>query len=48
MFISFRGLAGDPLEEPYLDELNKALLGSFSEFLFRRKTDDGWEVCIQM
>ena len=48
MFISFRGLAGDPLEEPYLDELNKVLLGSFSEFLFRRKTDDGWEVCIQM
>lgn len=48
MFISFRGLAGDPFENPYLDELNLALLNSFSEFIFRRKADDGWEVCVQM
>lgn len=48
MFISFRGLTKDPFEEPYLDDLNKALLSSFSEFVFSRKTDEGWEVCIQM
>ena len=48
LLISFRGLAGDPFAAPYLDELNLRLLESFSEFLFRRQTEDGWEVCIQM
>ena len=48
LLISFRGLAGDPFAAPYLDELNLRLLDSFSEFLFRRQTEDGWEVCIQM
>ena len=48
MIISFRGIDSDPLEEPYLDELNLALLNNFAEFVLSRKKDDGWEVCIQM
>ena len=48
MIISFRGIDSDPLEEPYLDELNLALLNNYAEFVLSRKKDDGWEVCIQM
>ena len=48
LLISFRGLSGDPLAAPYLDELNLTLLERFSEFILSRRTDDGWEVCIQM
>jgi hypothetical protein len=48
LLISFRGLAGDPLAEPYLDELNLKLLNGFAQFIFSRKKEGGWEVCIQL
>ena len=48
MMIGFRGIDSDPLEEPYLDELNLTLLNNYAEFVLSRKKDDGWEVCIQM
>lgn len=48
LLISFQGLSKDPFAEPYLDELNRTLLNSFSEFIFSRQTDNGWEICIQM
>lgn len=48
LLISFRGLSGDPLEEPYLDELNLKLLNGFAQFIFSRKKEGGWEVCIQL
>ena len=48
LFIRFRGIACDPLSEPYLDELNLTLLDKFTEFIFSSCKEDGWEVCIQM
>ena len=48
LLISLRGLAGDPFAAPYLDELNLRLLESFSTFCFSKRTDDGWQVCIQL
>ena len=48
MMIGFRGIDSDPLEAPYLDELNLALLNNYAEFVLSRKKEDGWEVCIQM
>ena len=48
LLIGFRGIDNDPLAEPYLDELNLALLNNYSEFLLSRRKDDDWEVCIQM
>jgi ABC-type polar amino acid transport system ATPase subunit len=48
LMIGFRGIDSDPLEEPYLDELNLALLNNYAEFVLSRRKDDGWEVCIQM
>ena len=48
MLISFRGLSGDPLAEPYLDNLNLKLLNGFAQFIFSRKKEGGWEVCIQL
>ncbi len=48
LLINFRSLESDPLEEPYLDELNVRLLNNYADYVFSRKTDNGWEVCIQM
>ena len=48
MLISSRGLSGDPLAEPYLDDLNLKLLNGFAQFIFSRKKEGGWEVCIQL
>ena len=48
LLVGFRGLSGDPLAAPYLDELNLGVLNSFSQFILSHPTDDGWEVCIQM
>lgn len=48
LLVGFRGLGGDPLAEPYLDELNLRLLNNFADFVFSRPKDEGWEVCIQM
>ncbi len=48
LFIRFRGIACDPLSEPYLDKLNLTLLDKFTEFIFSSCKEDGWEVCIQM
>lgn len=48
LMIGFRGIASDPLSEPYLDELNLTLLNNFAEFVFSRNKEDGWEICIQM
>ena len=48
MLISFHGMTRDPYAEPYLDDLNRRLLESFSDFIFSWKKEDGWEVCIQM
>ena len=48
LLVSFPDLAGDPFAAPYLDELNLTLLNSFSDFIFRRQTENGWEVCVQM
>ena len=48
LLVGFQGLGGDPLTEPYLDELNLSLLNNFADFIFSRQKDEGWEVCIQM
>ncbi|MBR6259034.1 MAG: amino acid ABC transporter ATP-binding protein [Oscillospiraceae bacterium] len=48
MLISFRGIDSDPLGEPFLDELNLRLLNNYADYVFSRKTETGWEVCIQM
>ena len=46
--ISFRGLGSDPLQEPYLDEINLSLLNHYAAFVFSRPSAAGWDVCIQM
>ena len=48
LILRFPGLAGDPLEEPYLDELNVKLLNNYAEYVFSHPGADGWEVLIQM
>ena len=42
------GVDGDPLEEPYLDELNRCLLENYASYVFSREGEDGWEILIQM
>lgn len=48
LLIKVEGLEGDPLAEPYLDELNLMLLERYASFVLSRKSEDGWEICIQM
>ncbi|MBR4719592.1 MAG: hypothetical protein IKP31_05045 [Lachnospiraceae bacterium] len=48
MLISFHGLSHDPYAEPYLDDLNRRLLESFSDSIFSWKKEGEWEVCVQM
>ena len=48
ILISFRGVGSDPLEAPYLDEMNRSLLDHYASFVFSRSSPTGWEVCIQM
>jgi ABC-type glutathione transport system ATPase component len=48
LILRFDGLSGDPLEQPYLDELNLRLLENSAEFVFSRPVGDSWEVLIQM
>ena len=48
MHLNVSGVGSDPLEQPYLDELNLSILENYSEFLFSKKSDDDWEVVIQM
>lgn len=42
------GLESDPMQEPYLDDLNVRILENYSAFIFSKKVDSGWEICIQM
>ena len=48
MHLNVSGVGSNPLEQPYLDELNLSILENYSEFLFSKKSDDDWEVVIQM
>ena len=48
MHLSISGITGDPLAEPYLDELNLRLLENYAEYVFSSKSENGWEVIIQM
>ena len=48
LLVGFQGLSGDPLEAPYLDELNRRMLEHYARFLFSQPKDGGWEVCIQL
>ncbi len=49
LMISFPELDRDPLEEPFLDDLNRTLLEHYASFVFSRKgSEGGWEVCVQM
>ena len=36
------------MQEPYLDDLNVRILENYSAFIFSKKVDSGWEICIQM
>ncbi len=48
VMISFPGLNSDPLQAPYLDELNLSLLNHYAGYVFSRQTAAGWDVCVQM
>jgi hypothetical protein len=48
MQISVRGISSDPLEEPYMDDLNRKILENYASYMFSRKGDNGWEIIIQM
>ncbi len=48
MILRFPGLAGDPLEKPYLDELNLSILNNYAQFVFSHPAAEGWEVVLQM
>ena len=38
----------DPLQEPYIDELNLRILEHYSQFVFSKQTKNGWNISIQM
>ena len=46
--MTVQGVESDPLAEPYLDALNLRILENYASFLFSRKADTGWDICIQM
>ena len=46
--VSVPGMENDPLLPPYLDSLNLRLLEKYAGFIFSKKTQKGWEICIQM
>ena len=46
--IRFRGISSDPLKEPYVDELNRALLEHYTKFILSRQVHDGYQITIQM
>ena len=48
LILSIDGVENDPLKEPYLDELNLRLLENYAGFVFSKKSETGWEICIQM
>ena len=49
LLIAFPDLTQDPLEAPFLDELNRKLLEHYASLLFSHKSSEGgWEVCVQM
>ena len=49
LLVAFPDLESDPLQEPFLDELNRSLLEHYASFVFSRKgSENGWEVCVQM
>lgn len=48
LIVSVNGIDSDPLEEPYLDDLNLRILESYSQYVFSKRSEDGWDVCIQM
>ena len=38
----------DPLNEPYIDELNLRILEHYTQFMFSKQTKHGWSISIQM
>lgn len=46
--LNVEGIGSDPLEEPYLDELNLSILENYAGFVFSKKGIDDWEIAIQM
>ena len=49
LLVDFSGLAGDPLEAPYLDQLNRVLLQQYAASLHSEATGPGrWEVTLEM
>lgn len=48
MHLNIEGIGGDPLEEPYLDELNLKLLENYAGFVFSKQNNNDWEIIIQL
>ncbi len=48
LILSVQGVGSDPLAAPYLDDLNLRLLENCASYVFSRKNENSWEICIQM
>ncbi len=48
MSLDIQGVDSDPLSDPYMDELNLRILEKYSSFLFSKKKEGSWEICVQM
>ena len=48
LHLSVKGVKSDPLQPPYLDELNVAILNNVAEFVFSQEGPDDWDILIQM
>lgn len=46
--LNVEGVGSDPLDEPYVDELNLSILENYAEFIFSREAKKSWEIAIQM
>ena len=48
MTFNFKGLESDPLQKPFLDDLNMMILEHYAAVVLSRKTDKGWIVSVQL
>lgn len=48
LHISFPGLESNPLQEPFLDEINNSILEHYTNLILSMKTASGWTVTIHL
>ena len=48
MLLNVKGIDSDPLDQPYLDDLNLSILENYTNYIFSKKNKKDWEIVIQM